>query len=132
MDDRDKIIITVVFSIVGIIAAILIICFIVWFLFRHKSKSHIRPKNPSLSYRPQYERSQSLSVTKFDNNKRRQRKRRFNTNDSSISLSFDPPHLINQNVKNLDKLLPLDSPLDSKVWNPENPLRTTMIQNFDR
>jgi hypothetical protein len=64
-----------------------------------------------MKHRQQYQRSQkNLSTMNAMHNKRKRRKRRFNTNDSTISFSFNPPHLINQNVKNLDQLIPIESP----------------------
>ncbi|CAF3268407.1 unnamed protein product [Rotaria socialis] len=132
MDDRDKIIIAVVFGIVGAISIIVIICLIIWFIVRHKSNSKNHTKNPSIPHRQQYERSQNISLTKYNSNKQRKRKRRFNTNDSAISFSFNPPHLINQNVKNLDKLAPLESSFTTNLWHPEDTSPAGKVDNFDR
>ena len=100
MDERGEIL-TVVFSILGTISLVIIIWLVVWLCYQSKSKrSRQRP----------YQRSQKLSKTNVVRNKRRRRKHRFNTNDSSISFSFNPPHLINQNVKNLEQLIPAQSP----------------------
>jgi hypothetical protein len=100
MDERGEIL-TIVFSILGSISLVIIIWFIIWLCYQSKSKK---------SRQRQYQRSQKLSTTYVIRNKRRQRKRRFDTNDSSISFSFNPPHLINQNVKNLEQLIPAESP----------------------
>ncbi|UJR27884.1 hypothetical protein I4U23_009149 [Adineta vaga] len=51
-------------------------------------------------------------------------KRRFNTNESTITLSFDPPHLINQNVRNLEKLLNNESTLTANSWHYEETFPT--------
>jgi hypothetical protein len=53
-------------------------------------------------------------------NQRKKRKRRFNTNDSAISFSFNPPHLINQNVKKLDQLIANESSLHYEQQSPTN------------
>ncbi|CAF1062622.1 unnamed protein product [Rotaria sordida] len=132
MDERNKIIITVVFSIIGFILIIVIFCFIIWFILRRKSNLINRNKNPSILRRQQYERSHNVFINKYNSNKQKKRKRRFNTNDSSISLSFDSPHLINQNVRNLDKLLHLESLLTTNIWHYENTLSTTRTNHFDR
>jgi hypothetical protein len=47
---------------------------------------------------------------------RKARRKRSNTNDSAITLSFNPPHLINQNVKNLEKFLNSESTLTANSW----------------
>ncbi|CAF3311413.1 unnamed protein product [Rotaria socialis] len=142
-DVRDKIIITVIFSIIGLISIVLIICFLCWFILRHyrskaeRMRSEEENNSPPISpyYRPQYQRSQKFSsttkihhnsnntnnISKISNDKRR-KKRRFNTNDSALTLSFDPPHLINQNVKNLEQLLSNDSTLTASSWQFEETL----------
>jgi FtsZ-interacting cell division protein ZipA len=104
MDEREEII-TIVFSILGFITIIIIICLIIWNIHRRKSKSIKNIQHTPISYQQQYQRSQKLTSNNIINNKRKKSKRRFNTNESDISFSFNPPHLINQNVKNLDKLL---------------------------
>ena len=131
---RDKIIITIICSIVGFVSLALIIFFVLWFIIDHyRSKAHKcmnsneeNNSSPlSLYYRRPYRRSQQLPSMKmcFNNHNnnsnnidRRNKKRRFNTNDSVLTLSFDPPHLINQNVKNLDKLLNSESTLTASSW----------------
>ncbi|CAF3442987.1 unnamed protein product [Rotaria sp. Silwood2] len=132
MDERDKLIITIVFSVIGFISIIIIICFVTWFILRRKTNSTNQNKSLSMPYRQQYEHSQNILITKYDSNKRKKRKRRFNTNDSSISLSFNPPHLINQNVKNLNRLLSLESSLPINIWHHEDTSSTTKTNHFDR
>jgi hypothetical protein len=86
MDEREEII-TIIFSILGLISMIIIISLLIWYCFRRHSKSIVRQQR--------YKRSQNVI--------RKRRKRRFTTNESSISFSYNPPHLINQKVKNLVK-----------------------------
>jgi hypothetical protein len=134
-DDRDKIILIIISSILGFILIVLIICFLFWFIIRYYRRlkatqknsnedSHSSPISPY--YRQQYQRSQNFPSTKLNlnNNRRKRKRRRFNTNDSAVSLSFDPPHLINQNVKNLEKLLTHESTLTASSWNYEETLPT--------
>jgi len=104
MNEREEII-TIIFSILGFITIIIIICLIIWNIHRRKSKSINNIRHTPISYRQQYERSQKLTSNNIINNKRKKPKRRFNTNESDVSFSFNTPHLINQNVKNLDQLL---------------------------
>jgi len=111
MDESEQIILAIVFSIVGFISIVIIIGFLIWYILRRRSKSRKSNIKSSITHRQQYQRSQNLSSTNVINNKRKKRTKRFNTNDSTISFSFNPPHLINQNVKNLDKLLASESPL---------------------
>lgn len=132
MDDRDKIIISAVLSIVGVTSIIFIVYLIIWFVLRRKSKSTNHVRNPSIPYRQRFERSQNAVLTRLDSNKRRKRKRRFNTNDSAISFSFNPPHLINQNVKNLDKLLPLESSSPTNLWPHQDVSMEAKTNNFNR
>jgi cytoskeletal protein RodZ len=99
MDEREEILV-IIFSIIGLVSVLLIISFSIWYIRRRRSKL---PKRPIP--RQQYQRSEKISSTNVILKKRRQRKKRFNTNESAISLSFNPPHLINQNVKNLDRLI---------------------------
>jgi hypothetical protein len=96
MDDQEKIIIGVTCGLSGVLLIIVITMFII----HHKSNS-----SKTISHRQKYLRSQKPISTTFNNNKRKRRNKRYNTNESTISLSFSPPHLINQNVKNLDQLL---------------------------
>ncbi|CAF5029247.1 unnamed protein product, partial [Rotaria magnacalcarata] len=49
-----------------------------------------------------------------------------------ISFSFNPPHLINQNVKNLDKLVPLESSFTTNLWHPEDTSPAGKVNHFDR
>lgn len=128
--ERDKIILTIIFSIIGFIFLLLSICFLIWRIIRYyrlKMKSqnsndtnHLPPI--SSYHRQQYQRSQKYVSTKFNMNKtknnhhQRKKKKRSNTSDSAITLSFNPPHLINQNVKNLEKLLHNESTLTANSW----------------
>jgi hypothetical protein len=123
--ERDKIILTIIFSIVGFILIVLIICFLFWRLIRYyrsksREKNWNKQYNSSPYYRAQYPRSQKYLSTKFDMNpnhyQRKARRKRSNTNDSAITLSFNPPHLINQNVKNLEKLFHNESTLTANSW----------------
>jgi hypothetical protein len=134
-DDRDKIILIIICSILGFILILLIICFFLWFIIRSYRRSKAKHKNsndenssPPISpyYRQQYQRSKNFPSTKFNinNNRRKRKRRRFSTNDSALTLSFDPPHLINQNVKNLDKLLNNESTLTANSWHYEETLPT--------
>lgn len=119
MDERE-LIITIIFSITGILAIIIIICILIWHIRYRKTKPIKNFKHsPITTHRQQYQRSQVLSSSNIINNKR---KRRFNTNESTISLSFNPPHLINQNVKNLDKLLATESILHYEDKQPTHNL----------
>jgi hypothetical protein len=125
--ERDKIILTIIFSIIGFIFLVLIICFLLWRIINYY-RSKIKHRNsleenhsPSISpyQRTQYQRSEKYLSTKFDiqnRNKTKKRTKRSNTNDSAITLSFNPPHLINQNVKNLEKLLHNESTLTANSW----------------
>jgi hypothetical protein len=125
--ERDKIILTIIFSIIGFIFLVLIIGFLFWRLIRYyrwkvKHRHSIegnRSSSVSPYQRVQYQRSEKYLSTKFDiknRNKTKKRTKRSNTNDSAITLSFNPPHLINQNVKNLEKLLHNESTLTANSW----------------
>jgi len=127
--EHDKIVLIIIFSIIGFTFILLSFCFLLWrIICYYRSKTRRMNFNgenysrPISSYhRPQYQRSQKYVSTKFDinnnnNKRRRKRKRRSNTNDSAITLSFDPPHLINQNVKNLEKFLNSESTLTANSW----------------
>ncbi|CAF1593758.1 unnamed protein product [Rotaria sp. Silwood1] len=126
MDERDKIIIAVVFSIIGFILIIIIICFIIWFIYRRKSNIINYDKNIFISHQQSYEHSQNILINKYNS-----KKQKFNTNDSSISLSFNTPHLINQNVKNLDKLLSFDSLSTINMWHRQDTLPIIKTNHFD-
>ena len=113
--EHDKIILIIIFSIVGFIFILLSICFLLWrIICYYRSKTKHMNSNEKIIH-VQYHRiiDNNINVHKniYQLNliliiiRRKKTKRRLNTNDSAISLSFDPPHLINQNVKNLDKLL---------------------------
>jgi hypothetical protein len=104
MDGLDKLIIITIGSGIGLISIISIICFIIWFILHRKSNATNYNRNPPILYRQKYQCSKKFFAIKFHNNKGHIEKNRFNTSDSSVSLSFNPPHLINQNVKNLEKL----------------------------
>ena len=106
MDGLDRIIIVTICSAVGIISIIAIICFLVWLILHRKSNRTVYNRKSCLSRRQQHHRSNKFFSIKFHNTNKKLGKNRFNTSDSSVSLSFNPPHLINQNVRNLDKLSP--------------------------
>jgi FtsZ-interacting cell division protein ZipA len=125
MDDHDKIIVAIVFGVIGIISIIVIICFIIWLIRRNKLKSIKLKKSFSISHRQQFQPSQKLTSIKSNNNQRKTKRKRFNTNDSVISLSFNPPHLINQNVKNLDSLRPTD-----RSWPYGNSVQTASNKDY--
>jgi ABC-type bacteriocin/lantibiotic exporter with double-glycine peptidase domain len=131
MDEQAKIIISIVFGVIGILSSIVIVCFIIWLIYRRKSKSRNLKKTSSISQQPQYQSSENSTSIKSNKNSRRKRNKRFNTNDSAISLSFNPPHLINQNVKNLDKLLSTDSISTTTPWPHEDAIPST-TNNDDR
>ena len=132
MDRRTTIIVATILSIFGVILIIVIICFIYWFIRRRKSKLKSQIHDPVLSHRKQYERSQKSISMKYVNNRRRERKKRFNTNDSSLSLPFHTPHLINQNVKNLDQLVLNETSLINHLWHDEHASPTIMQNDFYR
>ncbi|CAF0896895.1 unnamed protein product [Adineta steineri] len=135
-DERDKIIITIICGIVSFIFIVIIICFLLRLIIRYyRSKSkHMNsneennPSPISTYHRQQYQRSQKHPSTKLittaNHNIKKNRKRRLNTNESVITLSFDPPHLINQNVKNLEKLLNNESTLTANSWHYEETFPT--------
>jgi hypothetical protein len=104
MNGLDKIIIITIGCAIGIISLIAIIWFIIWFILHRKSTATNYSRNPPILYRQKYQCSKKFFAIKFDNNEGKKTKNRFNTSDSSVSLAFNPPHLINQNVKNLNKL----------------------------
>jgi hypothetical protein len=117
--ERDKIILTIIFSIIGLIFLVLIICFLFWrLIYYYRSKINHRDsieENRSPYQRVQYQRSEKYLDIQ-NRNKTKKRSRRSNTNDSAITLSFNPPHLINQNVKNLEKLFHNESTLTANSW----------------
>jgi lipopolysaccharide export LptBFGC system permease protein LptF len=132
-DVRDKLILTIICSIVGFIFTMLIISLLFWLIIQHyRSKArrmNSNEENNSPSYqRQQYQRSQKYISNKSNvnnnNNKKKLKKRRFNTTDSAVTLSFNPPHLINQNVKNLEKLLHNESTLTANSWHYEETFPT--------
>jgi len=121
--EHDKIVLIIIFSIIGFTFILLSFCFLFWrIICYYRSKPKRMNFNGENYSRPisSYQRSRKYASTKFDinnnNNRRRKRKRRSNTNDSAITLSFDPPHLINQNVKNLEKFLNSESTLTANSW----------------
>ena len=67
MNERNQIIIAIIVSIIGIISLIIIMSFIIWFICCRKLNS--------INY------------------KRKEKKKNFDTNDSTLSLSFNSPHL---------------------------------------
>ena len=132
LSESDTLILIIVCSIVGFLILSLIICLFCCFsirYYRRRSKrldSQTETDSPVLpTSRQHYQRSQHVSkaTTKLDPNhmkKKKRRGRRFNTNDSAITLSFDPPHLINQNVKNLDRFFPTDPTMTTRSWHYED------------
>lgn len=139
-DVRNKIIITIIFGIVGLTSFLLIICFVCWFIIRYyrlkRERIDLKDDNDSpviSSYRrhQQYLRPPHVPSVKISSNinnnfsksiNKKRKKTRFNTNDSALTFTFDAPHLINQNVKNLDKLLSNDSTLTANSWQYEETL----------
>ena len=121
--ERDQLILTIIFSIVAFVFLLLIISFLFCRLIqssRSRTKhrlEHTRPHPPSIAIYPRtsYQRSQKYPSKKFDHQTKK-RKKRANTNDSAISLSFNPPHLINQNVKHLEKFYQNESSLTANSW----------------
>ena len=132
LNERDTLIVIIVCSIVGFFSLLLIICCCFWCVIRHyrlqakRLNTHEENESPVMaSSRQHYQRSQKLPPSKVDNHYLgRKKKRRFNTNDSAITFSFDPPHLINQNVKNLDRLLNTDPTMTARSWHYEQTLPT--------
>lgn len=112
LNERDLLIVIVVCSVVGFLLFILIICSCFWLIIRHyRSKSRSLTMNDDndsaivTTNRTHYQRAKKLPQNKIEENRRRRKGKRYNTNESAITLSFDPPHLINQNVKNLEQLI---------------------------
>lgn len=103
MDERDQLVVIIVSSVVGgLILLTTILVFLCCLLRQNKTTYERR-------YRPSQQRNHlSKKYTKNP--------ARSNTIDSSISVPFDPPHLINQNVKHLDHLLTSNSTLTAKSW----------------
>lgn len=128
LNERETLIVIIVCSISGFLLLLFIICLFFWFTIRHyrlKSKRfHMNDDNESPVMRQRYQRSQNLPANKIEkrNRLRRKRKERFNTNNSSISSAFDPPHLINQNVRNLDQLLNSEGTITTNSWQYEETL----------
>lgn len=137
-DVSDKITIIIISSIIGVILIVLILSSVIWCIVRHyrlkaqrlnSNEENNSPPIPSY-HRQHYQRSNRLPSVKIntdnntnknnDNNiKKKKKRRRFNTNESALTLSFDPPHLINQNVKNLEKLLSSESTMTTNSWHYE-------------
>jgi hypothetical protein len=131
LNQQDTIIVIIVCTIVGFLLLVLIVCFILWCIIRQyrlRSKrfesSDERNVQTTSSYRQQCPRWQKSACTSKAEHKHTKRKKRprLNTNESSISLSFDPPHLINQNVKHLDKLFNSDATQSTSSWHYEQTL----------
>ncbi|CAF1498423.1 unnamed protein product [Adineta ricciae] len=105
MDGLDRVITITICSAVGAVSMLAIVCFLIWFFCRRKSHDTVQHRKACLFCRQHYQRSNKFFSIKFHNNAgKRPGKSRFSTSDSSVSLSFNPPHLINQNVRNLEKL----------------------------
>jgi hypothetical protein len=130
LNERDTLIVIIVCSIVGFLSLVLIICCCFWCVIRYyrlqSKRLNSGEENDSpvmASSRQHYQRSQKAQSNKTDQHySRNKKKRRFNTNESDITLSFDPPHLINQNVKNLDRLLNADPTMTARSWHYEQTL----------
>lgn len=101
MDEREQLVVIIVCSVVGGLILLTAILIFVCCLLRERATYERR-------YRPSHRHRSSRKYTK--------KPARVNTNDSSISVPFDPPHLINQNVKHLDQLLSSNSTLTAKSW----------------
>jgi len=122
MNERD-IILVIIFSIVGVLSCVFIVIFFILFCIRRQMNKKQVPQ------RQKYERSRNATTTTTTNlvlNKQKQRrKKRFNTNESVVSWTFNSPHLINQNVRNLDQFIVNESPR-----NEEMPLQTSSTSSF--
>lgn len=104
MDEQDKIL-TIVFSVLAFILLVIVISICIWCCYRRRRRRH-----SIIHFRQEYhQRKPRQPTNQFIQNRHKRRKKRFNTNESAISFSFNPPHLINQNVKNLDQLLANES-----------------------
>ena len=127
--ERDQLILTIIFSIVAFVFLLLIISLLLCRLIRssqtrskhrlEQSFEHARvhpPPSISIYPRTQYQRSQKYPSKNKFNHQSKTRKKRANTNDSVISFSFNPPHLINQNVKHLEKFYQNESTLTANSW----------------
>ena len=127
LSDRDALIIIVICSIVGFLLFVFIICFFLWLIIRNsRSKSNrlsideVKPSVTNSTQRPHFQRADKISSEKIQENRlKRKKTRRFNTNDSAISLSFEPPHLINQNVKHLSHFLNNEATISTNSWHYE-------------
>lgn len=130
LNERDTLIVIIVCSIVGFLSLVLIICCCFWCVIRYfrlqSKRLNAQEENDSpvmASSRQHYQRSHKAQSNQADQHySRTKKKRRFNTNDSAITMSFDPPHLINQNVKNLDRLLNTDPTMTAHSWHYEQTL----------
>lgn len=99
MDELEEIL-TIVFSVLAFILLVIMISICIWCCYRRRRQR----RHSIIHFRQEYQCQPRQTI-----NRRQRRKKRFNTNDSVISFSFNPPHLINQNVKNLDQLLANES-----------------------
>ncbi|CAF0824564.1 unnamed protein product [Adineta ricciae] len=134
-DERDKIILIIICSVISFVFIIIIISFIIWLIIhqyrsKNQDKQSIDRHPPSPI--PTYHRTQKIPPVSNIHHIKGKKRRRFNTNESTITLSFDPPHLINQNVKNLQKLLNNESTLTASSWHYEEtfPKRYCCHQNL--
>lgn len=114
--ERDQLILTIIFSLVGFVFLLLIISFlfcrvIQFYRLKHQRHLHSIPHRRSPPI-PIYQRSQKPT----SKHRTKKRQKRSNTNDSAITLSFNPPHLINQNVKQLEKFYQNESTLTANSW----------------
>lgn len=121
MNERD-IILVIIFSIVGVLSCVFIVIFFILFCIRRQMNKKQVPQ------RQKYERSRNATTTTTNlvlNKQKQRRKKRFNTNESVVSWTFNSPHLINQNVRNLDQFIVNESPR-----NEEMPLQTSSTSSF--
>ena len=119
LTERDQLILTIIFSIVGFVFLLLIISFLFCRLIKYYRMKHQRRMHSFNHLRsppiPIYQRSQK-PISNKSNHRTKKRQKRSNTNDSAITLSFNPPHLINQNVKQLEKFYQNESTLTANSW----------------
>ena len=119
MDGYDRRILTIIAGCLGAAILLTVVGLIVWLIVLRRTSSH-RNRTPSSSHRQRYERASKVS-----RQDRKHLKHEFNGNESSISFSFIPPHLLNQNVKHLDRILASDSTVTAKSWQYEQTLPAT-------
>ena len=116
--ERDQLILTILFSIIGFILLVFLICCSCWRIIRSYHLK-IKQKHQEEIYQRKYY-SNKFRQPIYRKTKKRQK--RSKTTDSTITMSFNPPHLINQNVKNLEKFLQNESTLTANSWSYEETL----------